>query len=140
MTHNGMLMNMKIDRWKFLRQIFLKGLTTKLIAQTARNIAKGTEELLANSYKPGPDGVIRIDDIYRFMFLVISKAILRLGFGIIADEGLQGLSSSGYAWLLTSLHLLYSYTKVALAYNVYENQASSRCCTCPLYLFRENSE
>lgn len=87
MTHNGLLMNSNIERWKYLRQIFLKGLTTKLIADTTRHVSKGIDELLT-TYKCGPDGVIRIDDMHHFMFVIISKAILRLGFGIVPDEAL----------------------------------------------------
>lgn len=89
MTHNGLLMNMNIPRWQYLRKVFQKGLTANLINSAARDVVAEIGYLLSTKYRPDKDGIIRIDDIYRFMYFLISKVILKLGFGIIAEEGLQ---------------------------------------------------
>ena len=89
MTQNGLLMNMNIPRWRYLRKIFQKSLTASLINSAGRDLVAGVNYLLCNKYKTNSDGIIKIDDIYKFMYLLISKVILRLGFGVVADTELQ---------------------------------------------------
>lgn len=89
MNENGLLLNTNVVRWQYLRKLFQKSLTANLINLATRDIVSSIDHLLTTKYTTNSNGIIKITDAYEFSYLLVSKVILHLGFGVIADESLQ---------------------------------------------------